>query len=91
MVQGLALGEDFVYRQFDQPVRASSRPTASGTRPARDVVGYSNGRNQTISDLETPDGATRRYLGFTTTVSKREGRMKLQAAYTWSRLRRHRR
>src|SRR5204862_5928480 len=52
-----------------------------------DVTGYRNGRAQTISDLETPDGATRRYIGFTTTLTKREGRMKLQAAYTWSRLR----
>jgi hypothetical protein len=39
-----------------------------------------------VMDLETPDGARRRYLGFTASLAKREGRVKLQADYTWSTL-----
>src|SRR4029453_6675946 len=48
---------------------------------------FRNGRNQTVSDLTTPDYNNRRYLGATLAVRKREGRLKAQAAYTWSELR----
>src|SRR6185369_7326635 len=48
--------------------------------------GFRDGRARTVADLETPDGARRRYVGITASVTKREGRVKVQADYTWSRL-----
>jgi hypothetical protein len=86
VLEGFAIGEDVVYRRYDNQFAAMETNrvwNGSGTM----VTGYRNGRATTISDLETPDNAYRRYIGFTTTFAKREGRMKLQAAYTWSRLR----
>jgi hypothetical protein len=86
VLEGFAVGEDFVYRRYDNQF-ASFETNRVWNVSGTDVTGYRNGRATTVSDLETPDSAMRRYVGLTTTFSKREGRMKLQAAYTWSRLR----
>jgi hypothetical protein len=88
VVEGLAVGATFVYRQFYNQFETTETNrlwNAAGTGLAPGG-GYRDGRAHTVSDLETPDGARRRYIGFTGTVSKREGSVKLQADYTWSRL-----
>jgi len=88
VVEGLALGADFIYRRFENQyelLETNRLWNGSGT----DLAGggaYRNGRAQTISDLETPDAAHRRYIGITGSISKREGRAKIQGSYTWSRL-----
>jgi hypothetical protein len=88
VVPGLALGASFVYRQFrNQFESAESNRIWNQSGTALDTLGgYRDGRNHTVSDLETPDGARRRYIGLTGSLSKREGRMKMQLDYTWSRL-----
>jgi len=88
VLPGLAVAEDFVYRRFDHQFETFETNriwNPSGTDLASGG-GYRNGRAQTVSDLETPAQARRRYVGLTTSLTKREGRMKLQASYTWSRL-----
>jgi hypothetical protein len=85
VVEGLSLGLDFVYRQFSNQYERSETNriwTESGSA----VVGYRNGRATTVEDLNTPENAQRRYVGITGAVTRREGRFKLRAAYTWSRL-----
>jgi hypothetical protein len=88
IVEGLALGGDLVYRRYEnqfETLETNRIWNTSGTDLAS-LGGYRNGLAQTVSDLETPDSAHRRYIGITGSVSKREGRLKLQASYTWSRL-----
>lgn len=88
IVQGVALGGDFVYRRYENPfeeIETNRIWNASGT--ALSPTGqYRNGRNQVVTDLETPSDAFRRYIGFTSSVHKREGKLKITASYTWSRL-----
>jgi hypothetical protein len=88
ITEGLAIGEDFVYRRFDHQFETfeTNRIWDPSGRDLDAGGGFRNGRSQTISDLETPSSARRRYFGLTTSLTKREGRMKLQASYTWSKL-----
>ncbi len=88
VVEGVALGSDVIYRRFIN--QYESRETnriwnASGSELDR-TGSYRNGRAQTIMDMGTPDGARRSYLGVTTSLSKREGKVKARIAYTWSQL-----
>jgi hypothetical protein len=88
LIEGLALGGDFVYRQYTNQfelVETNRIWNPAGTDLAASG-GYRNGHPQTVSDLETPDDARRRYLGATVSLTKREGRAKVQASYTFSRL-----
>jgi hypothetical protein len=88
VVPGLALGADLVYRLFSrqyETLETNRIWNASGTQ-LDGLGGYRNGRAQTVSDLETPAGARRRYVGLTGSVTRREGRFKLRGSYTWSRL-----
>jgi hypothetical protein len=88
VIPGLALGASFVYRQFTNQFETSETNRLwndAGTALASNGS-YRDGRNHTVSDLETPDGARRRYVGITGSLAKREGRLKVQADYTWSRL-----
>jgi len=88
VVAGLALGASFVFRQFTnqfETVETNRVWNRSGTG-LDTISGYRDGRAHTVSDLETPDGARRRYIGITGSLAKREGRLKVQADYTWSRL-----
>jgi hypothetical protein len=88
VMQGVAMGLDVIYRKFNNQYekfetnriwnKAGSRLEPTGA--------YRNGRATTVSDLETPEEAQRRYVGLTASMNKREGRMKLQGSYTWSRL-----
>jgi hypothetical protein len=85
VVQGLAVSLDYVFRRYNNQyeINESNRIwNPSGSQ----VVGYRNGRAETVSDLETPDGAYRRYDGISIGVTKREGRVKTRASYSWSRL-----
>jgi hypothetical protein len=85
VVQGLAVGMDFVYRKYTRQYEVNE--TNRIWDPSGSVVtGYRNGRNETVQDLSTPEAAQRRYVGVTTAITKREGRVKTHLAYTWSRL-----
>jgi hypothetical protein len=88
IVPGVGLGVDLVHRVFvHQYERAESNriwnPAGSGLST---TGAYRSGRPETIDDLETPDGASRRYTGLTFSLKKREGAVKLTGSYTWSRL-----
>jgi hypothetical protein len=88
MIPGLALGLDGIYRKFvNQYERLETNRVwnAAGSQLERSGA-FRNGRAQTVSDLETPDGAQRTYRGITGSITRREGRLKLRASYTWSRL-----
>jgi hypothetical protein len=85
VLPGLALGTSFVWRKYTNQFE-TFETNRIWNGPGTDVVGYRDGRNHTVADLETPDGAMRRYIGITGSVAKREGRLKMQADYTWSRL-----
>jgi len=81
--EGIALSLDFVHRSYTHQYEVNEtnrlwNPSGTG------VVGYRNGRAETIMDLETPSGAYRRYDGITVGFTKREGRLKARTSYTWS-------
>ena len=88
VLQGLGLGSDFIYRQFNNPFerRETNRVwNDAGTGLSR-LGGFRNGQPQVVDDLGTPDEAKRRYLAITTSLKKREGALKITTSYTWSRL-----
>jgi hypothetical protein len=88
VVEGLSLGLDFIYRQFSnqyEKIETNRIWNAQGSA-LESGGGYRDGRNRTVDDLETPNNAQRRYVGVTGAVTRREGKFKLRAAYTWSRL-----
>ncbi|HXU81365.1 MAG TPA: carboxypeptidase regulatory-like domain-containing protein [Polyangia bacterium] len=85
VIQGLALGTSVVYRKYSNQFE-TMETNRIWNGPGTDVVSYRDGRQHTVMDLETPEGANRRYVGVTGSVAKREGRLKMQADYTWSRL-----
>lgn len=87
VITGLVAKADFVYRQFTyqwEDRETNAVWNESGTA-VRDDGGYKNGRSQFVFDLGTPSDARRRYVGLTTSLLKREGLLKLNASYTWSR------
>jgi len=88
LVQGTSGSIDAVYRQFQHQyeVRETNRIWGGSGSQLDGAGGYRNGRAQTVMDLGTPADARRRYLGITGAVTRREGQVKLRAAYTWSRL-----
>ena len=85
---GLALSLDYVHRQFSHQYEVNETNRIwnySGSR-LNTFGGYRNGVSETIQDLETPAGASRRYDGVTLGLNKREGRVKANISYTWSEL-----
>jgi hypothetical protein len=84
VVQGVAVSADLTYRKFlDQFARHETNRIWNGSGTQLDpIAGYRNGRNETITDLDTPDGAQRRYAGVTIGAKKREGRLKIYSFYT---------
>jgi hypothetical protein len=86
VVPGVGVALDYVHRKFSNQYETNETNriwNPAGT--ALNVVGaYRNGRAETINDLETPDGALRRYDGFTLGITKREGRFKANMSYTVS-------
>ena len=88
VTEGTALGVDAIYRKYTHQLERFETNriwNASGTR-LEPTGQFRNGLAQTISDLETPESARRTYKGITTSLSRREGRFKLQGSYTWSKL-----
>ncbi len=88
ILPGVGVGADVIYRLFTYPyeTRETNR-IWSGSGYALDPLGsFRDGRNTTVSNLETPGAARRRYLAATGTVRKREGAFKIIGSYTWSRL-----
>jgi hypothetical protein len=86
VVPGIALAVDLVYRQFTNQYeqRETNRIwNPSGTA----VIGFRNGRSETVADMGTPDGARRYYRGATIALNKREGRFRGYVSYTLSQLR----
>jgi hypothetical protein len=88
VVPGLALGLDLFFRNFRHLYETGETnrvwtPTAAGLIS---TGGYRNGRRETVSNLGTPDDAQRRYRGATLALLKREGRFKVKASYTLSKL-----
>jgi hypothetical protein len=88
LVQGTAGSVDLVYRQFQHQyeVRETNRIWGGSGSQLDAGGGFRNGRPQTVMDLGTPEDAHRRYVGVTGAITKREGQVKMRAAYTWSRL-----
>jgi hypothetical protein len=88
IVQGVALSLDGVYRSFrnQYETRETNRVWLPSGEALDPTGGFRNGRNETITDLGTPDSAKRRYVGVTAGVVKREGNLKVSSSYTWSRL-----
>jgi hypothetical protein len=88
VAEGLSVAVDAIYRNYTNQYEKSE--TNQIWNPGGNALmrsgGYRNGRAQTVIDLGTPDGARRRYVGVTASVNRREGRMKMQGSYTWSRL-----
>jgi hypothetical protein len=82
--QGVALAMDFVYKDFrnQYETRETNRIWNNSGAGLDRLGGYRNGRNETISDLGTPDGARRSYKGATLALNKREGRFKARGSYT---------
>ncbi len=88
ILPGVGLGTDVVYRLFSYPYELSETNRIwdrSGL--ALDRLGaYRNGRDEAVNDLSNPHAARRRYLGVTALLRKREGAIRANASYTWSRL-----
>jgi hypothetical protein len=79
---------DAIYRKYThqfERLETNRIWNQSGTR-LEPTGQFRNGRAETISDLETLEEAGRTYSGITSSVTRREGRFKLQGSYTWSRL-----
>jgi hypothetical protein len=86
IVQGIGLGVDLIYRRFNN--QYEQRETNRIWDPAGEtVIGYRDGRNQTVTDMGTPDGASRTYQGITASLNKRAGILKTYVSYTLSQLR----
>lgn len=78
---GTTFGLDAIYRRFTNPFEDFETNriwNESGTA----ILGYRNGRNETISELRTPDDAYREYYGLTASLSKQEGDLLVNASYT---------
>jgi hypothetical protein len=88
VTEGLSISLDGIYRRFNNQYEKyeTNRIWQANGSTLDPLGGYRNGRNTTVSDLETPDEAYRRYMGVTLGLTRREGRLKLHGAYTWSTL-----
>jgi hypothetical protein len=86
---GIAMALDFVLKDFQNQyeTRETNRIWNGSGNGLQPTGGYRNGRNETVSDLGTPEGAGRTYKGATLALNKREGRFKAKVAYTLSQLR----
>ena len=88
VIPGVAVAGDAVYRRFTRQYEKleTNRIWDRSGSQLDPLGGFRSGRPETVSDLSTPEGAHRRYLGITGAVTVREGRLKLRSSYTWSRL-----
>jgi hypothetical protein len=85
---GLSLSGDLIFRKFTHPyeLQETNRIWNAAGSALSTTGSYRNGKAEQIQDLETSDSASRRYVGVTTVVRKREGRLRVQIGYTWSKL-----
>jgi hypothetical protein len=80
---GVRIGADVVYR------RPTVRSAVGETNRVRnlsgaDVLGYRNGRAESVLDYSTENVTDDRYLAVTGSVRKQTGAFKMMASYTWS-------
>jgi hypothetical protein len=86
ILPGIALGTVFLYRKFvDQweDVETNANWNEGGTGLRREAP-FKSGRSEFVFDLQTPEVASRTYRAVTTSLRKREGRLKALANYTWA-------
>jgi hypothetical protein len=85
LAKGMALGLDFVYRRFTdqyEDYEVNRIWNESGTA----LLGTANGQPATVLNLDTLGGAYRRWMGVTMSLTKTEGNLIMEGAYTLSRL-----
>ena len=89
VIPGLNLSADAVFRRYTRQYEQveTNRIWNQAGSALEPLGGYRNGRAEAVTDLQTPDGARRDYRGLTLAASKREGDLRLNAAYTLSDLR----
>jgi hypothetical protein len=85
---GVALSVDGSYKRYrnEYEMRETNRIWSASGEELDRAGAYRNGRSETVVDIGTPDQATRRYMGLTVGASKREGKLRTQAFYTWSKM-----
>jgi hypothetical protein len=86
ILPGIGLGGVFVYRKFDrqwEDVETNANWNEGGTGLRREAP-FKTGRSEFIFDLQTPVEANRRHRAITAYLRKREGRLKVNANYTWT-------
>ncbi len=88
ILPGVGIGSDLIYRLYTYPYEdgETNRIWNPSGYALDSYGGYRTGRNETITNLGTPENARRRYLGVSTTIHKREGKLRATAGYTWSSL-----
>jgi hypothetical protein len=87
ILTGITLGADYIYRKFVhqwEDIETNAVWNSGGTGLDR-AGNFKSGRSQFIFDLETPDESRRQYHAVTVVARKREGRIRMTTAYTWSR------
>jgi hypothetical protein len=82
---GLATSLDLIHRRYSHQFEVSET-NRIWSDSGNAVLGYRNGRPEAILDLGTPASATRQYTGVTLGLTRRQGRFKGMASYTWSTL-----
>jgi hypothetical protein len=88
LLPGFSVGADLIYRVFTHPyeIYETNRVWNDSGTALMGLGGYRNGRAELIQDVETPDSARRKYRGVTLVARKREGRLRVNMGYTWSKL-----
>jgi hypothetical protein len=86
IVQGVALAIDLIYKQYTHQYE-QRETNRIWNDSGETVVGYRDGRTQTVTDMGTPEGAKRTYAGMTASLNKRAGVVKTYVSYTLSQLR----
>jgi hypothetical protein len=86
IVPGVGLAADLVYRKFNNQYE-TRETNRIWNQQGSAVIGYRNGRPETVVDMGTPDGAQRTYQGLTMALNKRQGTVRTYVSYTLSSLR----
>jgi hypothetical protein len=85
IVPGVALAVDLIYRQFENQYE-QRETNRIWNQAGTNIIGYRNGRNETVIDMGTPDGAKRTYRGVTAALNKRQGLVRTYVSYTLAQL-----
>ena len=81
---GFSTGFDFQYRRYLHQWE-DLETNVIWNELGDNSQGFRNGKTEFIFDLETPEQAFRRYIGFSLFARKFVGNWQLTASYTWSR------